>query len=69
MTIRLPAWLEAVIAAVAGYLRGRIDQADADDAAARAKSQSAQKAVEDAAREVGALTDDEVNSELEQWRR
>ena len=69
MTIRLPAWLEAVIAAIAGYLRGRIDQANADDAAARAKSQSAQKTVEDAAREVGALTDDEVNSELDQWRR
>jgi hypothetical protein len=69
MTIRLPAWLEAVIAAIAGYLRGRIDQANADDAAARAKSQSAEKTVEDAAREVGALTDDDVNSELHQWRR
>lgn len=69
MTIRLPAWLEAIIAAIAGYLRGRIDQANADDAAAWAKSQSAQKTVEDAAREVGALTDTEVNSELDQWRR
>lgn len=69
MTIRLPAWLEAIIAAIAGYLRGRIDQANADEAAAEVKTTAAQKTVEDAAREVGAMTDDDVQKELGQWRR
>jgi hypothetical protein len=69
MTIRLPAWLEAIIAAIAGYLRGRIDQANADEIAAKANSQAAEKTVEDAAREVGAMTDDDVQKELGQWRR
>jgi hypothetical protein len=69
MTIRLPAWLEAIIAAIAGYLRGRIDQANADEVAAKANNQAAEKTVEDAAREVGAMTDDDVQKELGQWRR
>ena len=67
--MRLPSWLEAIIAAIAGYLRGRIDQANADEIAAKANNQAAEKTVEDAAREVGAITDDDVQKELGQWRR
>lgn len=67
--MRLPSWLEAIIVWVAGYLKGRIDQANADAAAARQQTTAAQKTVEDAARDVGGMTDEEVREELGQWRR
>lgn len=70
MAIRLslPGWLMSLILGFAAYLRGRSDQAAADEAAAEAKSAAAEKTVEDAAREVGALTDDQVNEDLGPWR-
>lgn len=64
----LPAWLQSLIVGLAAYLKGEADQAKADSAEQQAASQAATKTVEDAAREVGALSDDEVQQELGQWR-
>lgn len=70
MAIRLslPGWLITLLMAAQAFLLGRETQAKADAAATQAAAAKADKTVEDAARQVGAMTDDEVKGELDQWR-
>ena len=66
--LSLPGWLANLVAWFASFLAGAAAQKAADDAAEQRASDKAQKTVEDASREVGALSDDEVSKELGQWQ-
>jgi len=66
--LSLPGWIERLIEAAAAFLAGAAAQRSADQRAGEAATAKVEKTVEDAAREVGALTDDEVNEELKQWQ-